>query len=1287
MKNEVNNLIRPCNFTNIIRPHIKCSGLTEFKNDWEMKVSWKNGSSHKVKKWILYRLIGDKDVIIKPADRNYYKYNNSPHWEWVADSDNTTEYTFKDNEYTFKDKYFQDPAQEEVRRLISKSRVALYYRVELYVDTMSANSLPIFAFCNGDRITALSTRNQVFNNKFYKDKSVIWNSDKIDDAHGFPVRVVVDSSDTDFMYSPPRVKPRVVWATTNKGWVYCFDYWTGKKLGNKTTSANGPIYAVAYDPIHSMFCYVEPQDVNTNLLCGLKYNGSGISIAMQGKKIRGSDWGEESGYKKTIVGASCSVVGGSPIISVIFDTENIVRCKINYNNENGKFSITKTFLDRTKFGCASDVAKSQDNIFGIINGLNDEMWTNGHISLKWAESSIERNEKYLQQACYFKNGGATTTCYDAYKNVEKPDLEKYIRGSYTPPASASDEYEKYIKEATDILYLALNHPEQKYIPKYGIVYRDTETGFNSRQWPVWNVACRDAGRSQERCETQWPGFGPDSVGCMFGPWAIKGEGVNKRRNDGQNFKRYKHAIRAQAYYRRWADEGFPQKSENKDEFNKSLLASKGQFHDSYEYAAKFHCWTSDTIGFDIKKSSYSVLQDIGFIYGFGGAEKVSNANPPTNNSSIRGKLLPTENPPFNTKELSFPSEKPKWEEDSNNQNTRLSSAGIFYKPFTSACNSDVRYGWIGTAIYYDNAEEKKPISTIISDAELREYFEYSDTAQSDRYIRKPYLGHDDKRNYNPKDKEAGIYSKPPKTTRPVPSQFGIGVSLPSAGKLVDIMDSSSDYTIYQCNAIEDHVNILNCKHTSKGLELGCNINEYIETTSAHPHHVICDDANTVWVITPKSVERYYPSFYKGIKEITKLTTTYAFASGFARYKNIDYSSDIYSEQTFKDTSAVNNFIGKHSGNSYCTEFYLLSANQNCNTIQGTSLDTINEGDAYRKLIELTNGGKDVLSFTIPRFNAENGKASERDNKEEYNPQKTDAYQYTDSNEYNEDNLGIAAIRALGMVAVEDICRPELMECEGHIKVYEIKEHNKTSGCDNEGSVNIFSTSLYNTEPLITSGTDNKPIKNKITSDSVDYDNWRCHLSGHSYDDMQVWHRIVFDNLDGFILKNIEIMASGNMVGPPEQSETIERVSNGYSTNTLFFTNKENVIQTSGDKTWKYNSNLGGIEVFGKDIRIQTISHMNTNYLWTEPNVRGGNIDLGKAVQPNYGPQKEVWARLILSFDVYDIPNIDNIIDPPNFPTKESNILYVYERWSKPDFCGNGLGDLESVDNYWGECEN
>lgn len=292
-----------------------------------------------------------------------------------------------------------DPEWTELKfnqaiRRICAGEQGVIYKIYGYSRRMNQGATPMGFFCDGRRVVALSQKNQIINDRWWAEGYPVWKSDQLGPNEGYFVRVAVDMT-RDLGENPK--KCRRVWASTSKGKVYCFDYWTGTKIGAYDTGSGKPLFALAFDATNKQCVLYN----GSNKIVAIKENNNGQVVeACASAKI-----GElENTSADRIMGAvcTCNRTSGRGVTNfhIICNRETVIRFEVTGN------SISKiATVPRTHFGCTTTLKESEDkvhlketpenqnNVYGIGAGVNGQVWTNGHtpVSVAYLEIKTEGN--------------------------------------------------------------------------------------------------------------------------------------------------------------------------------------------------------------------------------------------------------------------------------------------------------------------------------------------------------------------------------------------------------------------------------------------------------------------------------------------------------------------------------------------------------------------------------------------------------------------------------------------------------------------------------------------------------------------------------------------------------------------------------------------------------------------------------------------------------------------------------------------------------------------------------
>ena len=256
----------------------------------------------------------------------------------------------------------------------------IMYKIFGYSRRMNRAATPLGFFCDGNKIIALSQKNQMIKDHWYGECQEVWTTSVTEPGHGHFVRVAVDMTRD---LSKQTGKERRVWASTTKGWIYCFDYWTGAIIGKLSINTDHPVYALSYSPTINKCVAGHSDTSGTNVYINLL---SETSTGIETKLVTINGGCDNS----RITGGICTTertAGGlavTPYFYMIFNKEMVMKYKLTATN-----ATQFKRLARDHFGCTSvdftdgvnkglAVYANQNNIHGIGAGINGQVWATGH---------------------------------------------------------------------------------------------------------------------------------------------------------------------------------------------------------------------------------------------------------------------------------------------------------------------------------------------------------------------------------------------------------------------------------------------------------------------------------------------------------------------------------------------------------------------------------------------------------------------------------------------------------------------------------------------------------------------------------------------------------------------------------------------------------------------------------------------------------------------------------------------------------------------------------------------
>lgn len=770
--------------------------------------------------------------------------------------------------------------------------------------------------------------------------------------------------------------------------------------------------------------------------------------------------------------------------------------------------------------------------------------------------------------------------------------------------------------------------------------------------------------------------------------------------------------------------------------------------------------------FIYRKVTTCILQDVGMVYGAGHSNNSAGTGPNEADSAesksyreyIRGNLSTGSGATYNFVPYVDPAgvSISSTSQIGNMIENRLGKAREKYQLFTNPMNANQRWGWLGVTVMADNITcstdikgltPNTPVSRMDS---FRTYFTWGDSAKSDRLVPRVLYKHtgNSGKNINSRGEFVTPTDQPDTDVYPRPSQFGITTSIMNGGFLRHV--GSGSYIVYQADSVERSIHKL-VYNTGSGkftrvstslkgntdLTLPITINGFgnVADCDSGSRHVITDDANSLWSISTKYVDRYYP---KGLKS-RKYSKNEEYYLQISDDKDDDIKKRIKNElatyEVTEDTRGFKGLLGKHFGNLPAVEYYLLRSGVSKTSVSLKDAidywyDHISVKDSNWKYVfdvqdsmAKQYGGDDDDTYYMTNTGYDNNDPMIKD-EQNHSVSSKKRKRYIDANEYNDDNLGIAPIKARGGMEAIDIGRPHIAYPYGHIKIIEAEEVDKTLDCDNQkfgltankpsvfGRAGSFSydnkTYNYNNKPAIKTGggivyDSYKTDVQKSTTVTDPYNNWEYHLTAHGYDDLETVERMVFQDLVGWGILGFTFMASGNFVGDPDPKVTltVSDKAAGFGSEGIWFMKKVNntlvnAVQGTGEGNGDYYYDAGSNTFVVNDDNVwcEVIKKVRPDILWTEPNVRGGLTEVGAATAPNYDPIKRgmngykiMKGRIDLDISpVYDLYNIQNF---NSVNAEETNFFYIYERYPYPEFCFMGYDDGGNTtqDGFWGICKD
>ena len=669
---------------------------------------------------------------------------------------------------------------------------------------------------------------------------------------------------------------------------------------------------------------------------------------------------------------------------------------------------------------------------------------------------------------------------------------------------------------------------------------------------------------------------------------------------------------------------------------------KGYKYTSVKYMPKIHQTITGKKEVIADPKDAPILQDIGFIYGcsindkflsgdsavFGSCQNYNFSNGQIESEVAGDNYAKDYRPPIRTAC-----------KDGKNKQSASDKAFTYFHPFTAA-NKHKRGGWWGTC----------PKANTLK----------GDKTPSDHWVYKPYL-----------DKDKSV----PQSTWEVPmSQLGIGTSLPTNGSLngnkIGVKDT---YYIYQVDYQENtlHKILIDTGASTRSgtaplLSASTSGNNELtlgsfywwqkstdKSGASKPTHVIVDDFNCVWVIGVNSVYRFYPSTLSAMKypaavyqtEVVKDSDGYLYDQGL--YNNINKNGAYF-------------MYGQHGGNFIDAEYSIIQR-WSLSPNSKPSVMTLSDARAYslshsvywtgtndyvRPFHRLNDGNKWYYAI---QNNGDSGGGSGtagwsychrlrvvdfKSNGDDKVFGNTDAH--ITYNEYNSDNLGIHALVALGGVSVYEITHPAYKYPTTTLRISD-GAHKNPNPCDDSKQ---WSDIVYedSSRKILKQGTS---LKTTVA------------VAVRAYDDLSTKHTLEYTDIENFDIASAVLLARGSEARtavsyPSRVSVKDDAVSGSYS-------------------YWLPN------KIF-----------------WQDPNILGGNISLSAArgtITDIQTTEKVVSGQLVVGSNVYQVATKTN---KATVYANETNNVFLFERWSEPAYCINGLnpgmyGYDEVLSGMW-NCE-
>lgn len=427
-----------------IRSSIEFTGISDTKDIKKTKsitVSWKLNLKYATDLTHLYLLRAILDPLeaadvtkesVKKKFKVIYKWERGidsgeyltkyvDQFKWDNNSDSNLHNLNINNEGDWNESKFN-----RVLSRIVGGEQGVYYKIYGYSRRMNRAATPLGFFCDGKNIVALSQRNQVINDTWYSECGQVWRSGPggLNSDECF-CRVAVDM-ERDLGVNPK--KCRRVWASTNKGRIVLFDYWTGEIIKSIGSGTGNPIYAVGFCPQYRSFLYY---DGNGSVkIAKENVDTHEISISSLGL----SDFGFGSEKAKRVMGGVCTWEGekdsrGNPIcyFYIISNRETVVKIEILNGTLNKKkviprthFGCTTTLGDSENDGYLGETSKDQNNIYGIGAGANGHVWVNGHTPITLSTRTVNQVKKSGNPIEIYVSLGRGATGYKSNGTAKYP---------------------------------------------------------------------------------------------------------------------------------------------------------------------------------------------------------------------------------------------------------------------------------------------------------------------------------------------------------------------------------------------------------------------------------------------------------------------------------------------------------------------------------------------------------------------------------------------------------------------------------------------------------------------------------------------------------------------------------------------------------------------------------------------------------------------------------------------------------------------------------------------------
>lgn len=1274
------------NFTHI-------SSVGDIRNKGEVNVKWNLVLKHpedlmelRLLRAVLYKHekadLGSQEVLNK--FRTVYSWQREVDggepakeftdvFKWDDDSDNNLHNLNITNDANWNQSKFK-----AVLRQLASGEQGILYKIYGYSRRMNRAATPIGFFCDGSNIVALSERNQIINDKWYNECGQVWKAGAsvVGSGEKF-VRVAVDMN-RDLGEKPK--KCRRVWATTNKGRVVLFDYWTGTIIWHKIVSNNIPLYAMAYDANNNLFVYYDgfcnivsmKEDVNT---------GSVVVVKTAGPF---GDFQSGAAFAEKEMGAVCvaeredsgAVFSGS-YFYVIVNRETVLKFKITATN------ITKVkTIPRTHFGCTAkwgdiktsvlgETPKNQNNVYGIGAGVNGQIWVNGHTPITIMSHDIKPSGNPINVKIRLGRGNWGYNS-DGSANVHEHRGCNYINTNRSAVTNVGGQ--DYASDGGG--WLSHVNPEtgsnEVYLT-YNLTYKHWGgQGDETCVTNSWDYAASMLGDSRTWEYAQRANYNP---GCAIG--------VNSPA--GINFINYyigKHNHTGAPIDQRVLGAGTAITIDSVSD-----LPAGGPENGPTEIA-RIHMELVSVEDGAIPYTDRSFLQDTNYVYGC-----VDNENYNDSNGRIEDLECPTatdSRPNYRRVISGAPTTSNVWFDSMTKWNKPYSNWDVVYsnqfgfagKPFAfnkNATSESAKYDLNSDKIKTLDKNVGKP-HTLDSREKLAEKARFKNVFNEGNYI------------------DLSKYEEP------LPMSIGsIYPRLPADGRLFVAKNKSAAYKasgednalayeIFFADRREGKIGFLNYNRPASSMadisypttegtrrvaytdnttqnvttvdadrEYYCAYTTASEATQQKflhtaPYHVVVDSDNNPWFSTQEGIGKIQLlNNSNGRRD--KYVYDVSAGSGLFAYENnnrLFESSLVLLEQHAKSGAYYSDEVipdGIRNGtNGYNVDVY-MSGQDMLDTGKFTLSSDASSNQAYIYNYEpwkKTSSSDNKRPWDINNvFNGDGSAVWKLAYIKSSNViNHADPYGGNLDNEFNSDNFGLNCLNQLNRVEIgPDIIHPKILKPAAKTKIIKAFSTSHTDLCDTFDSSGFWDehTSIFN-DAQTASGYDDLDTTHYIYDIETNYRNLIYHR--YEYHDKTA----VGANTEGYITRRHLF----------EKDENYDLI------------NLENVIDNSPDIVWHTPNYVALIPPYGS---LATLSandpHAKNNQYWVD-------------MYLDYAPSiYNLWLR-----------SEDNQYE---FIQVGHHDIHVFERWPTPDFCIRGIGNSESIDKiteydlvgtyYWGDCVN